>query len=141
MFGVFMCFFCFLIVRRPPRFTRTDTLFPYTTLFRSDGNPRKNGARRSVARGSFRGYRCRVLPEARGSAPPPASLRHAPCRRGIPIARPLACLRGAARSARGRRHRPAPPRRRGRPAADRKSVVQEQSVTECVVIGGSSILT
>src|SRR3546814_9453399 len=24
-----------LIIRRPPRFTRTDTLFPYTTLFRS----------------------------------------------------------------------------------------------------------
>src|SRR3546814_21090711 len=27
--------FCFLIIRRPPRSTRTDTLFPYTTLFRS----------------------------------------------------------------------------------------------------------
>src|SRR3546814_12513410 len=25
----------FLIIRRPPRSTRTDTLFPYTTLFRS----------------------------------------------------------------------------------------------------------
>src|SRR3546814_9540355 len=25
----------FLIIRRPPRCTRTDTLFPYTTLFRS----------------------------------------------------------------------------------------------------------
>src|SRR3546814_7832428 len=24
--------------RRPPRSTRTDTLFPYTTLFRSDGS-------------------------------------------------------------------------------------------------------
>src|SRR3546814_11933734 len=30
-----MCFF-FLMIRRPPRSTRTDTLFPYTTLFRSD---------------------------------------------------------------------------------------------------------
>src|SRR3546814_4216647 len=31
-----MCFiFCFLMIRRPPRSTRTDTLFPYTTLFRS----------------------------------------------------------------------------------------------------------
>src|SRR3546814_4044183 len=28
------CFF-FLMIRRPPRTTRTDTLFPYTTLFRS----------------------------------------------------------------------------------------------------------
>src|SRR3546814_12653055 len=28
----------FLMIRRPPRSTRTDTLFPYTTLFRSQGN-------------------------------------------------------------------------------------------------------
>src|SRR3546814_17079075 len=27
--------FFFLMIRRPPRSTRTDTLFPYTTLFRS----------------------------------------------------------------------------------------------------------
>src|SRR3546814_2945566 len=26
------------MIRRPPRSTRTDTLFPYTTLFRSDRN-------------------------------------------------------------------------------------------------------
>src|SRR3546814_16631246 len=31
---VIICFF-FLMIRRPPRSTRTDTLFPYTTLFRS----------------------------------------------------------------------------------------------------------
>src|SRR6056297_4049913 len=30
-------FFFFLMIRRPPRSTRTDTLFPYTTLFRSRG--------------------------------------------------------------------------------------------------------
>src|SRR3546814_3588182 len=30
-----ICFFVFLRIRRPPRSTRTDTLFPYTTLFRS----------------------------------------------------------------------------------------------------------
>src|SRR3546814_7937980 len=28
----------FLMNRRPPRSTRTDTLFPYTTLFRSPGD-------------------------------------------------------------------------------------------------------
>src|SRR3546814_5916509 len=28
----------FLMIRRPPRSTRTDTLFPYTTLFRSGGD-------------------------------------------------------------------------------------------------------
>src|SRR3546814_5228673 len=27
------------MIRRPPRSTRTDTLFPYTTLFRSDFRP------------------------------------------------------------------------------------------------------
>src|SRR3546814_4750003 len=31
---MFFLFF-FLMIRRPPRSTRTDTLFPYTTLFRS----------------------------------------------------------------------------------------------------------
>src|SRR3546814_5449500 len=30
-----MSVFFFLMIRRPPRSTRTDTLFPYTTLFRS----------------------------------------------------------------------------------------------------------
>src|SRR3546814_15534367 len=30
---LFCC--CFLMIRRPPRATRTDTLVPYTTLFRS----------------------------------------------------------------------------------------------------------
>src|SRR3546814_8925818 len=30
-----MCVIFFLMIRRPPRSTRTDTLFPYTTLFRS----------------------------------------------------------------------------------------------------------
>src|SRR3546814_1275710 len=33
-------FIVFLMIRRPPRSTRTDTLFPYTTLFRSgQGEP------------------------------------------------------------------------------------------------------
>src|SRR3546814_11868133 len=31
----FIYIFFFLMIRRPPRSTRTDTLFPYTTLFRS----------------------------------------------------------------------------------------------------------
>src|SRR3546814_12339936 len=30
----------FLMIRRPPRSTRTDTLFPYTTLFRSQPTTR-----------------------------------------------------------------------------------------------------
>src|SRR3546814_15886477 len=43
MRGVRYCSLCillffFLMIRRPPRSTRTDTLFPYTTLFRSKGS-------------------------------------------------------------------------------------------------------
>src|SRR3546814_17420891 len=35
---VLICISCFfLMIRRPPRSTRTDTLVPYTTLFRSLG--------------------------------------------------------------------------------------------------------
>src|SRR3546814_14667888 len=33
MVSLYLCFL--LMIRRPPRSTRTDTLFPYTTLFRS----------------------------------------------------------------------------------------------------------
>src|SRR3546814_5432078 len=32
------------MTRRPPRSTRTDTLFPYTTLFRSEHDPRHRRA-------------------------------------------------------------------------------------------------
>src|SRR3546814_11103671 len=35
LFPVLLFFVVFLMIRRPPRSTRTDTLFPYTTLFRS----------------------------------------------------------------------------------------------------------
>src|SRR3546814_21161112 len=34
LYSMLLIFF-FLMIRRPPRSTRTDTLFPYTTLFRS----------------------------------------------------------------------------------------------------------
>src|SRR3546814_17759120 len=33
--ALILVFLFFLMIRRPPRSTRTDTLFPYTTLFRS----------------------------------------------------------------------------------------------------------
>src|SRR3546814_17819825 len=36
---MFLVIFFFLMIRRPPRSTRTDTLFPYTTLFRSAPPP------------------------------------------------------------------------------------------------------
>src|SRR3546814_6696078 len=40
------------MIRRPPRSTRTDTLFPYTTLFRSEG---RRGSAGSGARARHRG--------------------------------------------------------------------------------------
>src|SRR3546814_2546765 len=36
------------MIRRPPRSTRTDTLFPYTTLFRSDHAQARIGGRSEV---------------------------------------------------------------------------------------------
>src|SRR3546814_10271407 len=40
------------MIRRPPRSTRTDTLFPYTTLFRSGaGHDRRSLCQRQGARG------------------------------------------------------------------------------------------
>src|SRR2546422_10074483 len=42
----FLCFFFFfLMIRRPPR----STLFPYTTLFRSDNSAADNSSERSVS--------------------------------------------------------------------------------------------
>src|SRR3546814_19000501 len=35
LFRYDLCYVFFLMIRRPPRSTRTDTLFPYTTRFRS----------------------------------------------------------------------------------------------------------
>src|SRR3546814_19318687 len=43
-----LLWFFFLMIRRPPRSTRTDTLFPYTTLFRSC-RPLSRGADRAGA--------------------------------------------------------------------------------------------
>src|SRR3546814_17243469 len=42
-------FVFFLMIRRPPRSTRTDTLFPYTTLFRSRTDRRRRATGISAA--------------------------------------------------------------------------------------------
>src|SRR3546814_11352317 len=41
------------MIRRPPRSTRTDTLFPYTTLFRSQVDGRRYDAPRTPGRIAF----------------------------------------------------------------------------------------
>src|SRR3546814_5872390 len=52
-----------LMIRRPPRSTRTDTLFPYTTLFRSPCLRRQ--ARLATPSG------CRAPPDSRAHSPRP----------------------------------------------------------------------
>src|SRR3546814_7917150 len=42
------------MIRRPPRSTRTDTLFPYTTLFRSSRRGPKNPVEAKVSLASFK---------------------------------------------------------------------------------------
>src|SRR3546814_20980880 len=46
---IITCFF-FLMIRRPPRSTRTDTLLPYTTLFRADRVGRRRQHRQGRGR-------------------------------------------------------------------------------------------
>src|SRR3546814_5692469 len=71
------------MIRRPPRSTRTDTLFPYTTVFRSDrGWPGVGGERHwhrhcacrpATGVRTLRAGRERVEPPLRGHGPWPAS--------------------------------------------------------------------
>src|SRR3546814_10340302 len=60
------------MIRRPPRSTRTDTLFPYTTLFRSH---QRGGRKARRGRGADR--RDGPLPQGRNSAPRPAQVKAA----------------------------------------------------------------
>src|SRR3546814_18522370 len=100
------------MIRRPPRSTRTDTLFPYTTLFRSDPPLRR---RHLLPRPPLRGPRSALHPQpgdrTRGDHVPRAA-------------------RGAAEEARGGGRRP----------ADRKCVVEGKSVSVRVDIGGRRII-
>src|SRR3546814_15815475 len=47
----------FLMIRRPPRSTRTDTLVPYTTLFRSQGIVGRMGRDTEGGSTGLRGHR------------------------------------------------------------------------------------
>src|SRR3546814_4193827 len=66
------------MIRRPPRSTRTDTLFPYTTLFRSYARPPRRLPLAPSRRATYR------PPEAPlASAPSPGSPRRGPLA-GVP---------------------------------------------------------
>src|SRR3546814_5765118 len=63
--------FFFLMTRRPPRSTRTDTLLPYTTLFRSAENPAPSSCRRARTPDRYRNCRdasCRYARHRRSDA-------------------------------------------------------------------------
>src|SRR3546814_4729414 len=71
----------FLMIRRPPRSTRTDTLFPYTTLFRSR---RPELVRRVVGRvGPTNPAPPSLTPQGAGLMKPtqPTDLDFPPCRK------------------------------------------------------------
>src|SRR3546814_10403884 len=65
--------FFFLMIRRPPRYTRTDTLCPYTTLFRSDRTRRPRHRARAPP-----------APPCPGPPPRPAASRRAAAPKLIP---------------------------------------------------------
>src|SRR3546814_18738906 len=64
---MFLCYFCFFTLWRPPRYTRTDTLLPYTSLFRSSDQ------RAALARP------LRAVVEQRHDPLPPRSARRRRC--------------------------------------------------------------
>src|SRR3546814_5654780 len=62
-----------LMIRRPPRSTRTDTLFPYTTLFRSR---RRHSSRQRRLPARRREDRAAIYRHGRLSRQPGAALQH-----------------------------------------------------------------
>src|SRR3546814_6241031 len=66
---IMLIIFFFLMRRRPPRSTRTDTLFPYTTLFRSRRQRRERGRRAVLDRSGAAARRARPGPGLPGAGP------------------------------------------------------------------------
>src|SRR3546814_6676075 len=96
LFALYLVLVFFLMIRRPPRSTRTDTLFPYTTLFRSQ-HRRPSPRRRSTASSAItpcssaasrscspappnRARRSRSASRAQPSPPPPIGRAASPPR-------------------------------------------------------------
>src|SRR3546814_14644332 len=104
----YFCVFFFLMIRRPPRSTRTDTLFPYTTLFRSHlhrsanmvgGRRRSSGARadrHQAPRHTRQFHRAFADGRERPARARPSLLRRHSPRRHRPLRRARASTRRAA---------------------------------------------
>src|SRR3546814_20353188 len=104
------------MIRRPPRSTRTDTLFPYTTLFRSLGGQRPGEQTVPTEQRE-------QLARHRGGEAGDPRIGHR---------RPFAMSSRLRKQCVGRHH---PPRDR-----DRKSVVSGKRVSVSVDLGGSRII-
>src|SRR3546814_17133378 len=89
LFHVVYLSFVFLMIRRPPRSTLTDTLFPYTTLFRSPIGESFKTILRCI--------------DGRLSSPDAGACHHTSCRNSHPVP-----------ASRSRRRRPARWRRTDR---------------------------
>src|SRR3546814_16803391 len=113
------------MIRRPPRSTRTDTLFPYTTLFRSSPpevqheppDPRPDGRARGPRHPRGRLREPRHRPADQRCPLPPGRQGNLPADRPRP-ARPGPCARTP-------RRKPGPPRIRPPPrdAADLRQIL------------------
>src|SRR3546814_19513014 len=106
MFSMYFLFF-FLMIRRPPRSTRTDTRVPYTTLFRSlrsgagTAAARRAAARRPRAGAFLRPHAAQPAAAVGGGARRPhGALRGSECHRrlqrpaGVPGVTGLAATHG-----------------------------------------------
>src|SRR3546814_13153209 len=93
------------MIRRPPRSTRTDTLFPYTTLFRSRLLSLPAGRRRLT-----RGCRADSGETLPGAYSRPGSIAAIQCEKMGPPGRFLGLLAGGSRTA-GRRSERGTPNR------------------------------
>src|SRR3546814_19972768 len=130
-FGLSNLFF-FLMIRRPPRSTRTDTLFPYTTLFRSTRPAQIGGKLRAALAGGLSEARRAGLPRQDRRDP----WRPAPHPRGMARALRSSAIGARAAADWARRHRggavPPPPTHapapsRSPPAGGRPDPPKERS--------------
>src|SRR3546814_10977442 len=128
-----LCFsvFFFLMIRRPPKSTRTDTLFPYTTLFRSPVRQRaryfRQAHRESRPRSPLRPQvsprqdrRLAQLPLAAASDQPPARWQGHRITPHRPTTRSRPCLGGRCHVPLTRR--PPPPNPSPHPAPTKRAL-------------------
>src|SRR3546814_13935664 len=115
------------MIRRPPRSTRTDTLFPYTTLFRSFLDCGVGLARLQIEGGQLAGDAALMRQAGRSDQEVTQELRAAHSGQEIPVRPPL--VAGEPAQVAGDLLR-----------SDRKSVVSGQGVSVRVVLGGRRVL-